>query len=135
MDRRKFLHYASLAGAGFAFAACSQGKNANSSAGESSPQASHIAANEPLKVGFVYVEPVGDFGWTHAHDLGRREMEANLKGKVVTKYVESVSEGADAERVIRQLALDGNKLICTTSFGYMNPTLSVAKDFPNVAFE
>jgi simple sugar transport system substrate-binding protein len=104
MDRRKFLHYASLAGGGFAFAACSQGENANSSAGESSSQASPIAANELLKVGFVYVGPVGDFRWTHAHDSGRREMEANLKGKVVTKYVESVSEAADAERVIRQLA-------------------------------
>ena len=62
-------------------------------------------------------------------------MEANFKGKVATKQVESVSEGADAERVIRQLALDGNKLIFTTSFGYMNPTIKVARDFPNIAFE
>ncbi len=135
MHRRQFLQYASLAGTGFAFAACSQGNNSNSSTGQSNSQASPLAANEPLKVGFVYVGPVGDFGWTHAHDLGRREMEANLKGKVVSKYVESVSEGADAERVIRQLALDGNKLIFTTSFGFMNPTLKVAKNFPNVAFE
>lgn len=134
MDRRQFLQYASLAGAGFTFAACG-GNNSNSDAGQSNPQISPQAANEPLKVGFVYVGPVGDFGWTHAHDLGRKEMEANLKGKVVTKYVESVSEGADAERVIRQLALDGNRLIFTTSFGYMNPTLRVARDFPNVVFE
>lgn len=134
MDRRQFLKYASLAGAGFAFAACSQGGSSNSTS-ESTAPASPVAANEPLKVGFVYVGPVGDFGWTHAHDTARKEMEANLKGKVVSKFVESVSEGADAERVIRQLALDGNKLIFTTSFGYMNPTIKVAKDFPNVAFE
>lgn len=114
MHRRQFLKYASLAGAGFAFAACSQGGSSNSTS-ESNAPASPVAANEPLKVGFVYVGPVGDFGWTHAHDTARKEMEANLKGKVVSKFVESVSEGADAERVIRQLALDGNKLIFTTS--------------------
>ena len=133
MDRRQFLKYASLAGSGFAFAACSQG--GSNSTSESNAPASPVATNQPLKVGFVYVGPVGDFGWTHAHDAARKEMEANLKGKVVSKFVESVSEGADAERVIRQLALDGNKLIFTTSFGYMNPTIKVAKDFPNVAFE
>lgn len=134
IDRRQFLKYASLAGTGFAFAACTQGENSNS-AGEATAPASPVATNEPIKVGFIYVGPVGDFGWTHAHDLGRKEMEANLKGKVVSSFVENVSEGADAERVIRQVALDGNKLIFTTSFGYMNPTLKVAKDFPNVAFE
>ena len=133
MDRRRFLKYTSLAGAGFAFAACSQG--GSNSTGESNAPASPVAANEPLKVGFIYVGPVGDFGWTYAHDAGRKEMEANLKGKVVSKFVESVNEGADAERVIRQLALDGNKLIFTTSFGFMNPTIKVAKDFPNVIFE
>ena len=134
INRRQFLKYASLAGAGFAFTACTQGGNSSSTSVESSP-ASPVAANEPLKVGFIYVGPVGDFGWTYAHDLGRREMEANLKDKVKTTFVENVSEGADAERVIRQLALDGNKLIFTTSFGYMNPTIKVAKDFQNVAFE
>lgn len=134
IDRRQFLKYASLAGTGFAFAACTQSENSNS-AGEVTAPASPVATNEPIKVGFIYVGPVGDFGWTHAHDLGRKEMEANLKGKVVSSFVENVSEGADAERVIRQVALDGSKLIFTTSFGYMNPTLKVAKDFPNVAFE
>jgi basic membrane protein A and related proteins len=88
-----------------------------------------------MKVGFVYIGPVGNFGWTYAHDLGRREMEGNLQGKVKTTFVENVSEGADAHRVIRQLALDGNKLIFTTSSGYMNPTIQVAKDFPNIFFE
>jgi simple sugar transport system substrate-binding protein len=94
-----------------------------------------VVGNEPLKVGFIYVGSVSDFGWTYAHDLGRREMEANLQDKVKTTFIENVNEGADAEKVIRQLALDGNKLIFTTSFGYMNPTIKVAKDFPNVVFE
>ena len=90
---------------------------------------------EPLKVGFVYVGPTGDAGWTYAHDKGRLYMEQKLGDKVKTTFVESVAEGADAERVIRQLAKTGHKLIFTTSFGYMNPTLKVAKSFPKVAFE
>ncbi len=90
---------------------------------------------EPLKIGFVYVSPIGDAGWTFQHDTGRKEMEKALGGKVTTKYVESVPEGADAERVIRDLAQSGHNLIFTTSFGYMNPTLKVATAFPNVNFE
>jgi simple sugar transport system substrate-binding protein len=90
---------------------------------------------EPLKIGFVYVSPIGDAGWTFQHDTGRKEMEKALGGKVTTKYVESVPEGADAERVIRDLAQSGNTLIFTTSFGYMNPTIKVATAFPNVDFE
>jgi simple sugar transport system substrate-binding protein len=90
---------------------------------------------EPLKIGFVYVSPIGDAGWTFQHDTGRKEMEKALAGKVTTKYVESVPEGADAERVIRDLAQSGNTLIFTTSFGYMNPTIKVATAFPNVDFE
>jgi len=93
------------------------------------------AADEPFKVGFVYVSPVSDAGWTFQHDTGRKEMEKALAGKVVSKYVENVPEGADAERVIRELAQDGNKMIFTTSFGYMNPTLKVAKQFPKTDFE
>ncbi|WP_075792723.1 BMP family ABC transporter substrate-binding protein [Massilia putida] len=92
-------------------------------------------AADPLKVAFVYVGPVGDAGWTYAHEQGRQAMEKALAGKVVTSYVENVPEGADAERVIRKLAADGNKLIFTTSFGFMNPTEKVAKAFPNVVFE
>lgn len=91
-------------------------------------------AKEPLKVGFVYVSPIGEAGWTWQQDIGRREMEAALGDKVKTQYVEDVPEGADAERVIRDLAQQGNKLIFTTSFGYMNPTLKVAKQFPDVKF-
>jgi len=92
-------------------------------------------AADPLKVAFVYVGPVGDAGWTYAHEQGRLAMEKALAGKVVTTYVENVPEGADAERVIRKLAADGNKLVFTTSFGFMNPTEKVAKAFPNVVFE
>lgn len=92
-------------------------------------------AADPLKVAFVYVGPVGDAGWTYAHEQGRLAMEKALGGKVVTTYVENVPEGADAERVIRKLAADGNKLVFTTSFGFMNPTEKVAKAFPNVVFE
>jgi len=91
-------------------------------------------AAEPLKIGFVYVGPVGDAGWTYAHDQGRLAMEKELGAKVKTTYVENVPEGADAERVIRKLVAEGNKLIFTTSFGYMNPTEKVAKSAPGVTF-
>jgi len=93
------------------------------------------AQSEPLKIGFVYVAPVTDAGWVHQHDEGRKAVEAALGKKVKTTYVENVSEGADAERVIRDLAQQGNKLIFTSSFGYMEPTLKVARDFPDVKFE
>jgi simple sugar transport system substrate-binding protein len=92
-------------------------------------------AAEPLKVGFVYVGPIGDYGWTHAHDLGRKAVEAHFGNKVKTTYVESVAEGPDAERVVRQLAQQGHGLIFTTSFGYMEQTLRVAKQFPKLKFE
>lgn len=93
-----------------------------------------IAADTPLKVGFIYVSPVGDAGWTYQHDIGRQQLEKALAGKVQTKFVESVKEGADAERIIRDLAKADYKLIFTTSFGYMNPTLKVAKSFPKTSF-
>jgi basic membrane protein A len=93
------------------------------------------AQAQDLKVGFIYVGPIGDHGWTYRHNEGRLAVEKALGDKVATTYVESVSEGADAERVITQLASSGHDLIFTTSFGYMNPTLKVAKKFPNVKFE
>jgi basic membrane protein A len=96
---------------------------------------SKALAADPLKVGFVYVGPVGDHGWTYSHDQGRKMLEAELGDKVKTSYVESVKEGPDAERVIRQLADEGNKLIFTTSFGFMDPTIKVAKRYPDVKFE
>ena len=92
-------------------------------------------AADPLKVGFVYVSPIGDAGWTYQHDQGRLQMEKALGDKIETKYIESVPEGGESERVIRQFATDGYGLIFTTSFGYMNPTIKVAKQFPKVVFE
>jgi simple sugar transport system substrate-binding protein len=92
-------------------------------------------AEDPVKVGFIYVGSIGDHGWSYEHDQARQEMEKHFGGKVQTTFVENVAEGADAERVITQLAKAGNSVIFTTSFGFMNPTLKVAKRFPNVVFE
>ena len=92
-------------------------------------------AAPPLKIAFVYVAPVTGAGWIHQHDEGRKAVEAAFAGRVKTTFVENVPEGADAERVIRDLAQQGNRLIFTPSFGYMEPTLKVAKDFPGVKFE
>jgi basic membrane protein A and related proteins len=89
----------------------------------------------PLKVAFVYVSPIGDAGWTHQHDLGRIAMQQALGDKVKTTVVESVSEGADSERVMRDLAQQGHQLIFATSFGYLEPALRVAAEFPGVKFE
>ncbi|MCP4205690.1 MAG: BMP family ABC transporter substrate-binding protein [Shimia sp.] len=93
------------------------------------------AMADTTKVGFVYVGPVGDGGWTYEHDKGRLAVEEAFGDKVETTFVESVPEGADAERVITQMALQGADLIFTTSFGYMDPTINVAKKFPKVKFE
>ena len=93
------------------------------------------AASEPVQAGFVYVSPITDAGWTKQHDEGRKAVEAALGAGVRTTFVENVPEGADAERVIRDLARQGNQIIFTPSFGYMEPTLKVAKDFPGVKFE
>ncbi|WP_293572638.1 BMP family ABC transporter substrate-binding protein [Phaeobacter sp.] len=94
-----------------------------------------LAAEDKTKVGFVYVGPVGDGGWTYEHDQGRKAVVAEFGDKVETVYVENVAEGPDAERVMTQMALEGADLIFTTSFGYMDPTINVAKKFPNVKFE
>ncbi len=91
-------------------------------------------AEEPFKVGFVYVGPIGDHGWSYQHDQSRLALEKHFGDKVKTTYVENVPEGADAERVIRNLAKSGNQVIFTTSFGFMNPTAKVAKQFPKTTF-
>ena len=90
---------------------------------------------DKLKVGFIYVGPIGDHGWTYQHDQGRLAVEAAFGDKVETVYVENVAEGPDAERAITRLARDGAGIIFTTSFGYMDPTNKVAKNFPDVKFE
>lgn len=130
----------------FSLFGCGQGdKSAASGSSSVAGSASAVAAapsassapatGEPLKVAFVYVGPVGDAGWTFAHDLGRKAIEAKYGDKVKTTFVENVKEGADAERVFRDLATQGNKVIFGTTFGYMEPMLKVAKAFPDVKFE
>jgi basic membrane protein A and related proteins len=95
----------------------------------------NASAADKLKVGFIYLGPVGDLGWTYQHDVARQALVKEFGDKIETTYLENVSEGPDAERSIEQLVRAGNKLIFTTSFGYMDPTLKVAKKYPNVHFE
>ncbi|HAW49225.1 MAG TPA: BMP family ABC transporter substrate-binding protein [Roseovarius sp.] len=92
-------------------------------------------AQDKTKVGFIYVGPIGDGGWTYEHDKGRLAVEAHFGDQVETIYRESVPEGADAERAITEMVLQGADLIFTTSFGFMEPTIAVAQKFPNVKFE
>ena len=96
---------------------------------------SSAASADAMKVGFVYLTNPGDHGWTYAHEMGRQAVEAHFGDKVETTFVENVAEGPDAARVIRELAKQGNDMIFTTSFGYMDPTLKVSKEFPNVKFD
>ena len=93
------------------------------------------SAADKLKVGFIYLGPIGDLGWTYQHDQARLALVKEFGDKIETTYLENVSEGPDAERSIEQLVRAGNKMIFTTSFGYMDPTLKVAKKYPNVHFE
>lgn len=92
-------------------------------------------AADKVKVGFIYVGPIGDHGWTYRHDIGRQQVEEAYGDKVETIFVESVPEGPDAERVMRNMAKSGVDIIFATSFGYMQSMAKVAKDFPDVAFE
>ena len=89
----------------------------------------------PVKVGFIYVGPVGDGGWTYEHHQGNLAVQEHFGDQVETVYQENVPEGADAERAMTQMALQGADIIFTTSFGYMDPTINVAAKFPNVKFE
>ena len=110
---------------------------ATPTAAGSAPAAAAAAPAEggPLKIAFAYVGPVGDAGWTYAHDRGRKAVEAEFGSKVSTSFVENVPEAADAERVIRDMVDQGNKLIFGTTFGYMEPMLKVAVDAKAVKFE
>ena len=113
-----------------ALAACGKKEEAAKPA-----EAPAAAKPEPLKVAFAYVGPVGDGGWSFAHDNARKALEAEFGDKIQTSFVESVPEGADAERVFRDMASQGNKVVFGTSFGYMEPMLKVAADFKDVKFE
>ena len=103
----------------------------------SSEKATDVAdkSSEATKVGFVYLTTPGDHGWTYAHEVARQDVEKHFGNKVETTFVENVPEGPDSARVIRELAKQGNEIIFTTSFGYMDHTIKVAKEFPNVKFE
>jgi simple sugar transport system substrate-binding protein len=134
MHRRPFLRNLTLlALVAFGLAACSKSEPPKAAAPAAVP--APAAKVEPLKIGFIYVGPVGDAGWTYAHDLGRKAVEAKFGDKVKTTYVEKVAEGPDAERVIRDLVAQGNKLIFATSFGFGDSMEKVAKDHPEVFFE
>ena len=126
-NKRKLMHTALAAITAITLASC--GKK------EETKPAEAPKATEPLKVGFIYVGPVGDAGWTFAHDNGRKHIEEKFGDKIKTSFVEKVPEGADAERVIRDLVSQGNKLIFATSFGFGDAMEKVAKDHPDVKFE
>ncbi len=134
LNKRALLRVAALtAVATAALVGC--GKKEEPVAAAPAPVAAPAPKAEPLKIAFAYVGPVGDGGWSFAHDNGRKALEKEFGDKIVTKFVESVPESADAERVIREFATDGNKLVFGTTFGYMEPMLKVAADFKDVKFE
>ena len=137
LQKRSLLKLAALSAvAAAALAGCGKKEAAAPAPAASAPAAAAAPAKaEPLKIAFAYVGPVGDGGWTFAHDNGRKAVEKEYGDKVVTSFVEKVPESADAERVIRDMASQGNKLIFGTTFGYMEPMLKVAGDLKDVKFE
>ena len=135
LQKRALLKLAALSAvAAAALAGCGKKEEAVPAAAPA-PAAAAPAKAEPLKVAFAYVGPVGDGGWTYAHDNGRKAVEKEFGDRIVTSFVEKVPESADAERVIRDMASQGNKLIFGTTFGYMEPILKVANDLKDVKFE
>jgi basic membrane protein A and related proteins len=138
MHKRSALKLVALtAVAAAALMGCSKKEEAKPAAAAAPAAAASAPAPkaEPLKIAFAYVGPVGDGGWTFAHDNGRKAIEKEFGDKVVTSFVEKVPESADAERVIRDMAGQGNKLIFGTTFGYADPMLKVAADNKGVKFE
>jgi basic membrane protein A and related proteins len=141
-QRRSLLTYSSaIVGlvAALGLGACSQKEEAKPAPKVEAPAETKPAEAAkpagPFKVAFVYVGPVGDHGWSYAHDLGRKAVEKEFGDKVKTSFAEKVPEGADTERVVRDLATQGNDMIFATSFGYMDGMLKVAPEFPKVKFE
>ena len=140
LNRRSLFKLAALSAiAAAVLAGC--GKKEEAKPAAAAPASAPVAAAsappkaEPLKIAFAYVGPVGDGGWTFAHDTARKALEKEYGDKIVTSMVENVPESADAERVIRDMAGQGNKLIFGTTFGYMEPMLKIAPDFKDVKFE
>jgi basic membrane protein A and related proteins len=134
LDRRALIPMAVVCAA--LLAACGKKEETKPAPAAAPGGASAPAAKaEPLKIAFAYVGSVGDGGWTLAHDKGRKDIEAEFGDKIKTSYIENVPEAADAERVIRQMVSDGNKLVFGTTFGYMDPMMKVAGDLKDVKFE
>ena len=134
-NKRSLIKVAALtAVASAALVGC--GKKEEAPAPTAAPAAAPApAAPEALKIAFAYVGPVGDGGYSFAHDQARKALEAALGDKIKTSYVESVPEGADAERVLRDMAAQGNKLIFGTTFGYMDTIQKLAPEFADVKWE
>jgi basic membrane protein A and related proteins len=138
LNKRSLLKAAALSAlAAAALVGCSKSEAPAPAAAPAATPASAPAPKkaDPLKIAFAYVGPVGDGGWTYAHDNARKAIEKTYGDKIVTTYVEKVPEGADAERVFRDMVGQGNKLIFGTTFGYMEPMLKVAADAKDVKFE
>jgi basic membrane protein A and related proteins len=137
LNKRSAIKLVALSAiAAAALVGCSKKEEPKPAPAAAAPAAAPAPAKpEPLKIAFAYVGPVGDGGWTFAHDNGRKAIEKEFGDKVVTSFVEKVPESADAERVIRDMASQGNKLIFGTTFGYMDPMLKVAADTKGVKFE
>ena len=138
LKKRTLLQMAAAAAvAPLALAACGK-KDEGAATAAPSPAAGPAAAAssaEPLKAAWIYVGPVGSAGWSFEHDLGRKEVQAAFGNRVQTSFVESVPEGADTERVLRDLVSQGNNMIFGTSFGFMEAMVKVAPEFPHVHFE
>ena len=136
LHKRSLFKLAALSAvAATALMGCGKKEEAAPAAPAPAPAAAPAAKAEPLKIAFAYVGPVGDGGWSYAHDQARKKLEAEFGDKIQTSYVESVPEGPDAERVLRDLVAQGNKLIFGTTFGYMDVMQKLAGEFPDVKFE
>ncbi|HCL86755.1 MAG TPA: BMP family ABC transporter substrate-binding protein, partial [Comamonadaceae bacterium] len=136
LHKRSLFKLAALGAAAAALVACGKKEEPAPATAPAEPAAAAPAASSgPLKIGFAYIGPVGDGGWTFAHDQARKKLEAEFGDKIQTTYVESVPEGADAERVLRDLVTQGNKLIFGTTFGYMDTMQKLGAEFPDVKFE
>jgi simple sugar transport system substrate-binding protein len=135
LSKRRLVQWAGVSALAASALLVGCGKKEEPKKAEAPAAAASAAKPEPIKAAWIYVGPVGDAGWSFAHDLGRKAVEAKFGDGVKTTIVEKVPEGADAERVIRDLATQGNKIIFATSFGYMDAMLKVAGEFPDVKFE
>lgn len=136
LHKRSLFKLAALSAvAATALMGCGKKEEAAPAAPAPAPAAAPAAKAEPLKIAFAYVGPVGDGGWSYAHDQARKKLEAEFGDKIQTSYVESVPEGPDAERVLRDLVTQGNKLIFGTTFGYMDVMQKLGAEFPDVRFE